>query len=241
MKATNVLDMSGLKIVGLADATSAQEAVTKAQLDAAIQGYKWKDPGARVATTSNISLSGLQTIDGVAVALGDYVLVKNQSSQQDNGLYVASSGGWSRSPNFDLSAEIIGSAVFVSEGVTQGNTAWLMTTDAPIVMGTTDLVFTQFGGGSSYSAGLGIIINSGVIEIDTSITARKVAATIGDGVSTTITVTHNLGTRDVVVSIYEASTYTGVLADWVANGVNTVQITFANAPTVGQYRISVMG
>ena len=240
MKITNNLDAAGNQVKNLADATSPQDAVTKAQLDAAVQGYKWKDP-ARVATTANITLSGAQTIDGVAVSAGDRVLVKDQSAGAANGIYLAAAGAWTRATDFDAAAEVLGAAVFVSEGATQGNQVWLMTTDAPITIGTTVLTFAQVGGGASYTAGNGITISSGVIAVDAGVVARKASATVGDGTATTITVTHSLNTQDVTVSVREAATNAGVLCDWVANGVNTVQLTFATAPTTGQYRATITG
>lgn len=240
MKSTNVLDMSGFKIQNLADGTSAQDAVTKAQLDAAVQGYSWKQP-VRAATTANITLSGVQTIDGVSVIAGDRVLVKNQSSGATNGLYVAASGAWARTGDMDVAAEFVGAAVFVSEGTANGNSQWVMTTDGPITVGTTALVWTQSGAGTSYTAGNGIAISGGVISVDTAITARKYSAAIGDNSSTTLTVTHNLNTVDVILSVRIASTNEAVLADWTANGVNTAQVTFGTAPTTGQYRVTVIG
>lgn len=239
MKITNTLDANGNKISNLADGTSPQDAVTKAQLDAQAQGFKWKEP-VRAATVANITLSGAQTIDGVSVVAGDRVLVKDQSSGSANGIYVAASGSWTRATDFDVAAEVLGATVFVSEGTTNGNAQFKMTTDAPITLGTTALVWVQVGGGTSYTAGTGVNITGGVIAIDTAVVARKVAATVGDGTATTITVTHNLNTKDVSVSVREVSSDAGVLCDWVANGVNTVQLTFSTAPTVGQYRVVVV-
>lgn len=239
MKLTNTLDASGNKISNLPDATAPQDAVTKAQLDAAIQGWKWKEP-VRAATTANITLSGAQTIDGVSVVAGDRVLVKNQSAGAANGIYVAAAGAWTRAADFDAASELVGGTVFVSEGAAHGNSTWTMTTDGPITVGTTAMVWTQAGGGASYTPGSGISISGGVIAVDATVVARKASATIGDGTATTITVTHNLNTQDVAVSVKEVSSNAGVLADWVANGLNTVQITFATAPSVGQYRVTVV-
>lgn len=240
MKFTNHADLSGNRVTNLGDAVNPQDAVTKAQLDAAVQGYKWKEP-ARAATTANITLSGAQTIDGVSVIAGDRVLVKSQTAGAANGIYVAAAGAWTRATDFDAASEVLGAAVFVSEGTTLGNQVWLMTTDAPVTLGTTALAFAQVGGGASYTAGTGISISGGVIAIDTAVTARKASATIGDGTATTITVTHNLGTQDVAVSVRDAASNAGVLCDWVANGSNTVQLTFATAPTTGQYRATITG
>ncbi|MBO9679575.1 MAG: head decoration protein [Acidovorax sp.] len=239
MKITNNLDANGNRISNLADAASPQDAVTKAQLDAAVQGWKWKEP-VRAATTANITLSGAQTIDGVSAVAGDRVLVKNQSTGSANGIYLVAAGAWSRAADFDAASELVGATVFVSEGTANGNTTWNMTTDGPITIGTTALVWTQTNGGTSYTAGNGINISAGVISVDPTVTARKASATIGDGSATTITMTHNLNTQDVSVSVKEVSSNAGVLADWVANGVNTVQLTFAVAPSSGQYRVTVI-
>lgn len=195
----------------------------------------------RAATTANITLSGVQTIDGVAVGAGDRVLVKDQSTGSGNGIYTAASGAWTRAADFDASSEVLGASCFVSEGTTLGNTVWVLTTDGAITLGSTALTFVQTNGGTSYTAGTGITISAGVIAIDTAVTARKVSAAIGDGSSTTLTLTHGLNTQDVAVSVYDASTRTGVLCDWVANGVNTVQLTFGTAPSTGQYRVTVVG
>ncbi|MDR3015121.1 MAG: head decoration protein [Delftia acidovorans] len=240
MKITNNLDASGNRVTNLADAVNPQDAVTKAQFDAGIQGIKWKDP-VRAATTANITLSGTQTIDGVAVIAGDRVLVKNQTAGSANGIYMAAVGAWTRATDFDASSEVLGAATFVSEGLTNGNSQWFMTTDAPITIGTTALVFIQVNGGASYTAGNGISITGGVIAVDPGVVARKASTTVGDGTATTITVTHSLNTQDVVVSVRETATNAGVLCDWVANGVNTVQLTFAVAPTTGQYRATITG
>lgn len=239
MKITNLLDVNGFKLTNVADGTNPQDAATVAQLNAAVQGYSWKQP-VRVATTANITLSGAQTIDGVSVVAGDRVLVKNQTTGADNGIYVAATGAWTRATDFDTGTEALGAATFVSEGTAQGNSIWLNGTDAPITIGTTALVLVQVGGGSAYSAGNGITISGGVIAADPAVVARKASATIGDGTATTLTVTHGLNTQDVLVSIKEVTTNAGVIADWVANGVNTVQLTFGTAPTTGQYRVTVV-
>ena len=239
MKVTNTFDANGFAVINLKDPVAAQDAVTKAYADALAQGYKWKEP-VRAATTANITLSGAQTIDGVAVVAGDRVLVKAQSTGSQNGVYVAASGSWTRATDFDASSEVVGASCFVSEGSTLGNTVWVMTTDAPVTIATTTMSFIQTNAVTSYTAGTGVTIGGGIIAIDTAVTARKSSATIGDGSATTITFTHNLNSQDIVVSVYDTSTRTGVICDWVANGVNTVQLTFGTAPTTGQYRVMVV-
>jgi phage-related tail fiber protein len=239
MKITNTLDANGFSLSNVKDAVNPQDAVTFAQLNALLQGWKWKDP-VRAATTANITLSGAQTIDGVSVVAGDRVLVKNQTAGAANGIYVAATGAWTRSTDFDASSEVLLATVFVSEG-TQGNSGWTMTTDAPITLGTTALVWVQTTGGTSLTQGNGILIVGGVVSVDPAVVKRKMAATIGDGTATTITVTHNLNTLDIGVVVRLVSTGEQVVVDNVANTVNTVQLTFGTAPTTGQYRAIVDG
>lgn len=240
MKATNTFDHGGFKAINLADGTNPQDAITKNQLDLAIQGIKWKE-GVRAATTENITPSGAQTIDGVAVAVGDRVLLKNQTTAGTNGIYVVSASSWTRSTDANTSLEVLNSACFVSEGSVNGNSVWTMTTDASVTLDITALTYVQLGSATIYTAGTGVNISSNVVSLDLSTATRKFSAAIGDGTSTTLTVTHNLNTQDIGVSVYDTATRTGVLADWSANGINTVQFTFGLAPTTGQYRVTVVG
>lgn len=97
----------------------------------------------RVATTASITLSGLQTIDGVTVATGDRVLVKNQSTASQNGIYVADTSDWERAPDFDGTRDAVkGTLVYVSSGSLNVNTFWSVTTSDPITIGTTSISFS---------------------------------------------------------------------------------------------------
>jgi hypothetical protein len=108
----------------------------------------FKDP-VRAATTGSITLSGLQTVDGVSLAVNDRVLVKNQGTGSDNGIYNAKTTGWTRSTDYDDDAEVIGGQVItVSEGTANGNSLWQLTTDDPITVGTTALVYEEKVGGA---------------------------------------------------------------------------------------------
>src|SRR4029079_6844472 len=107
--------------------------------------------------TANITLSGAQTIDGVSVIAGDRVLVKDQSTGSQNGLYLAASGAWSRATDADASAEVTGGlAVWVNEGTANADTGWVLTTTDPITVGSTSLAFTQFSGLGQVTAGAGL-------------------------------------------------------------------------------------
>ncbi|WP_241653245.1 phage tail protein [Pseudomonas alkylphenolica] len=100
----------------------------------------------RVATTANIVRSGLQTIDGVALVAGDRVLVKNQTSPQDNGLYTAAAAGWSRTLDADANVEVTsGMTVPVEQGALNADTCWQLITDGVVVVGVTQLNFVEAG------------------------------------------------------------------------------------------------
>ena len=107
-----------------------------------------------VATTGPIVLSGLQTIDGVAVPAGSRVLVKDQVASKDNGPYVAAAGVWARTDDADVSVEMTpGLFVHVEQGTANSDSVWQMTTDAPIVLGTTPLTFEVIVGRIGVTAG----------------------------------------------------------------------------------------
>tara|TARA_R100000656_G_scaffold104176_1_gene76256 strand:+ start:285350 stop:288730 length:3381 start_codon:yes stop_codon:yes gene_type:complete len=104
---------------------------------------------ARAATIANLTLSGPQTVDGVALTPGDRVLVKDQASPAENGVYIVAEGSWTRSSN-TLSA---GTLLGVNEGTTQADTVWKVTTDGEIVSGTTATDFSQVTGGGGGGGG----------------------------------------------------------------------------------------
>lgn len=108
-----------------------------------------------VATTANIALSGVQTIDGVLLPADARVLVKNQTAAKENGLYVVSSTGvWKRTQDADSSVEVTpGLFVSVEAGTVNGDSVWQLVTDAPIVLGTTALAFEMAVGRTGISAG----------------------------------------------------------------------------------------
>ncbi|MGE7813052.1 phage tail protein [Pseudomonas sivasensis] len=108
-----------------------------------------------VATTANIVLSGLQTVDGVALAADDRVLVKDQTQAKNNGVYVVpAAGAWKRAQDADASVEVTpGLFVSVEKGTTNGDSVWQLVTDAPIVLGTTALTFEVVAGRTGIVAG----------------------------------------------------------------------------------------
>lgn len=154
----------GFKLTNLADPVAAQDAATKQYVDSVAQGLDAKQ-SVKAATTANITLSGTQTIDGVAVIAGDRVLVKNQSVSSQNGLYVVAAGAWTRASDMDSWAEVPNSFVFVEEGTTQADTSWVCSSNQGGTLGSTAIVWAQFGAASSYAAGNGLQLTGNVFSV----------------------------------------------------------------------------
>jgi hypothetical protein len=98
----------------------------------------------RAASTGNLTLSGEQTIDGVACVTGDRVLVKNQTSGAQNGIYIVDTGTWGRAPDWDGAYDVVtGTAVYITSGSSNSGTYWAVTTTGTITVGTTSVAFTN--------------------------------------------------------------------------------------------------
>lgn len=213
----------------------------------------------RVASTGNVSLAtgNGSVIDGVTVATGDKVLLKNQTTAADNGIYVVNASTLSRDPSADTAAELPGGTiVVVDQGSTNADKMWMLVTNSPYTMGTTALTFSPYGNAPNpYTAGnginvtgnvitavgsTGITVGAGGIAIDTSVVARHFELDVpAPGTGTAVTITHNLGRKPVPIAVMENSS-----GDLVQCGVNypdtnSVTLDFAVAPTAAQYRVSV--
>lgn len=154
----------------------ATTAFVSTAVDAARQGLTVKQ-SCRAATTANITLSGLQTIDGVVLAANDRVLVKNQSTASQNGIYLAASGAWTRATDFDAASDLTdGAFTFIEEGTANADSGWVLTTDGAIVVGTTALAFAQFSGAGQLVAGDGLTKTGNTISVATGgITSAMIA------------------------------------------------------------------
>jgi hypothetical protein len=161
---TAPVSLNTQRITGLADPVDAQDAATKAYVDAARSGLDVK-ASCRAATTANITLSATQTIDGVSLSIGDRVLVKNQSTASENGIWVVASSTWARSSDADTSAKVSsGMFTFIEEGTVNDNAGFVLITDNPITLGTTALTFVQFSGAGQITAGDGLTKDGNTIN-----------------------------------------------------------------------------
>ena len=157
-------------ITGLLDGVNPQDAATKSQVDVAQAGLDAKD-SCRVATVgTSLTLSGEQTIDGITTTT-DRILVKDQSTASQNGIYVTATGAWARATDADANAEVTsGLYTFITEGTTLGGQGFVLTTDDPITVGITNLTFSQFSGVGDLVAGTGITKTVNTIAIDSTVT-----------------------------------------------------------------------
>ena len=224
--------MNGYKITNLADPVSDQDAATKYYVDTVAQGLDVK-ASVVVATTANITLSGTQTIDGVSVGVGDRVLVKNQTTQADNGIYVAASGAWARSSDANTWNELVSAYTFVEDGNTYADTGWVCTVNAGGTLGVTPVTWSQFSGAGTYLAGTGLTLSGNTF----SITNTAVSAGSYGSASETLTATVNaqgqltaLADTPIAITLSQV-TDAGTIASQNANNVNITGGSVTNLTT----------
>jgi len=255
------LDLQSVsKVINVPTPTAAGDAVPKSYVDSAVEGLAWKD-SARVATQSNINLSSPgATIDGVTMASQDRVLVRNQSTQSQNGIYVWNGSAVAMTRSLDAStfAELEQAIITVEEG-TDAGTTWRQT-EINGVIDTNNVIFSSFAAAapaaSETTAGIAEIATQAEVDAGTddariitplklatwSGRIRKYAASFGDGSATSYVITHNFNTRDVTVVVFPNSgTYDNVEVDVGRTSVNEVTLVFATAPASNAYRVVVIG
>lgn len=327
-KVLNGLDLGNQRIVSLGDPSSGTDAATKQYVDQVARGLNWKQ-SVRAATTANATLASAyengDVIDGVTLATNDRILIKNQSTASENGIYVVNaSGAPTRAADMAATTDGKGVAVTVTSGTVNADRVYIQTADTAVV-GTNDLTWSQLGGGGStytagdglgdssntfsvntgvgleissdavrisaaaagagltggagsalavgagtgitvnaddvalsasvagaglthttgvlaVGAGTGISVSADAVAVDTGVVSRHVAANVGDGVSTQIDVTHNLGTYDVTVELFvNSGARDSCIFDVGRPDTNTIRLNFPSAPTSGQYRVVVQG
>lgn len=166
---TNVLRKSGGTMTGSLilsdDPTIALGAATKNYVDNVSAGLFWK-PAAKAATTANIVLSGVQTIDGISIIAGDTIFVKNQTSAINNGYYIASAGAWARASWGVTGTALWGSAVFVKNGgAVNGGTQWTNSNSTQPTIGVDNITFAQIAGAGVYTNGTYLSLTGNVFDV----------------------------------------------------------------------------
>lgn len=236
------------------------DAATKAYVDALIEGLAWKD-NCRVATTANINLaSAPSSIDGVTLTNGDRVLVKDQTDAKQNGIYIYNGAGnaMTRSPDANVGTELTNAVVMIDAGASNVGTCWRCTSINPTI-GVDDITWEAFAtavpDASETTKGKIQIATQAETDAGTNdskaITPLKLnswsgrkykySATFGDAMNTSYTITHNLGTQDLVASVRRTSDNKLVYCEIEMTSANTVTVRLNSAPGNNALRITLIG
>ncbi len=263
------VNMNSRQFSSLGAASQAGQALEYAQalvlIDAVRQGVRAKDSVTYVAT-GNVTLSGLGTQAGGdwggTMTAGQSVLVTNNTDPKQNGPYTVAAGAWVRRLADDTGAELVpGSEWFVELGALLAASKWVLRNVTNPVVGTDNITITQTGASVSYTGSTSVQVSGGTIsaiveanggvvagasglKVDTAVVTRKYSppSPIGDGTAVSFTITHNLGTRKIIARVWETtSPYDEIDVGVDHTTINTCTINFAEAPSVGQYDVVVMG
>ena len=247
------------KAINLPTPSASGDAASKSYVDSLVEGLAWKD-SCRVATQSNLNLaSPSATINGISMASQDRVLVRSQSTTSENGIYVWNGASTAMTRSLDASTfdELEQAVTTVEEGTSAAATYRQDQINGTI--GSSSISWVTFGtaapAASETTAGIAELATQAETDAGTddlrivtplklatwSGRIKKYAVSIGDGSATSYTVTHNLASRDVHVTVYNASTYDEVITDVTHATTNTLTIVFASAPGSDAYRVVVTG
>lgn len=207
----------------LTQPVGATDMVNLLALQSYAAGISWKQP-CNVATLVNITLSGLQTIDGYTTVAGDRVLVKNQSAAANNGIYIASATAWTRSIDADVWQEFVSAITFIEYG-TQAGGAWFCTATPGGTLGVTAINWSQFTTSATYSAGTGLTLTGSVF----SITPVGTANTYGSATQTPVFTTNASGQVTGVTN----TTITPAVGSITGLGTNVATALAVNVGSAG--------
>lgn len=234
---TNILATTGQVTTAPVSNT---DIANKQYVDAIAQGLNPKQ-AVKCATTANITLSALQTIDTYTTLAGDRVLVKNQTASAENGIYIAASGAWTRATDMDVWSEVPGAYTVILNGSANYQTGWVCTAADTGTIGVTAMPWVQFSGSSVYYAGTGLtllantfsITNTGVTAASYGSASKSLSATVNAQGQLTA-----LSAQDIAIAASQitsgtidtariSGSYTGI------TGVGTLTAGTWNASTIG--------
>ena len=160
------IDLTSNKAVNMASPTSATDGANKAYVDALASGLEWKQEARAATTTAGTlatSFTATTVIDGYTLVLGDRLLIKNQASQIENGIYTVTAGAPTRTADANTTASLNNATLIITNGTANKNTSWTQTTADPTI-GTSNIVFVAYAGGAVYTAastgGLQLVSNA---------------------------------------------------------------------------------
>lgn len=251
-KSLTGFDASDQNIINVADPSSNTHAANKQYVDGVARGLRWKE-SVRAASTATGTLATAfengDTLDGVVLATGDRILLKNQSTASENGIYiVAASGAPTRAADLATSSDAKGIAVTVINGTVNNDRVYIQTED-PAVVGTNDLLFSQLGGaGTSYTAGAGLnespagtfnVTNTDgsiTVAADTVSVASQVA---GAGLTLTSGVLDVVGDASITVAANSLGLATGVAGTGLTLNTGVLNVAAGTGITANANDIAV--
>jgi hypothetical protein len=252
------LNLNSKKITALADPVAATDGANKQYVDNTAQGLDAK-ASVKAASTGNLTLSGTQTVDGIALVANDRVLIKDQSTVSQNGIYSVQSGAWTRVSDMDTWAEVPGAYVWVEQGTVNADTGWVSTADQGGTLNTTPITWTQFTGAAQLTAGAGltktgntfdvgagsgITVQADTVSVDPAIVPRYYSSAT-HGAGTSISIPQSIhgcrASRGLIVMTVVEATGAEILGDVVIAASGDVTITFATSQAANSIRTTIVG
>lgn len=240
---TAAVSLNSQKITSLAAPTTDSDAATKAYADSIAQGLDFK-ASVRAATTVNGALTtayaNASVVDGVTLATGDRILIKDQTTGSENGIYtVNATGAPTRALDADSNTEVTGGMfTFVEEGTTNADTGWVLNNNGSITLGTTALSFTQFSSAGVPTAGTGLTKTGNTFAIDSTVatlsgtqTLTNKSINLSNNTLTATVAQLNTAVSDTLVTTAGTQTLTnksisgGQITSAVANATTAVNVS----------------